>query len=74
MNLWDQLSQIGKNLAGLGQGRLIGLGAVGLAAIAQIIGVQPGTCERQHDGVLDNEMTSFIGGDAPKQTAERTGQ
>ena len=38
MSLWDQLSQIGKNLAGLGQGKLIGLGAVGLAAIALIIG------------------------------------
>jgi flagellar M-ring protein FliF len=38
MNLWDQLSQIGKNLAGLGQGRLMGLGAVGLAAVALIIG------------------------------------
>ncbi|MBA67555.1 MAG: flagellar M-ring protein FliF [Rhizobiales bacterium] len=37
MNLWDQLSQIGKNLAGLGQARLIGLGAVGLAAIALIV-------------------------------------
>lgn len=37
MNLWDQLSQIGRNLAGLGQARLLGLGAVGAAAIALII-------------------------------------
>lgn len=37
MNLFDQLTQIGKNLAGLGQARLIGLGAVGAAAIALIV-------------------------------------
>ncbi|MBW3097388.1 flagellar basal-body MS-ring/collar protein FliF [Pseudohoeflea coraliihabitans] len=37
MNLSEQLSQIGKNLAGLGQARLIGLAGVGLAALMLII-------------------------------------
>lgn len=37
MNLFNQLSQIGKNLSELGQGRLLALGAVGAVAIALII-------------------------------------
>ncbi|MEW7007087.1 MULTISPECIES: flagellar basal-body MS-ring/collar protein FliF [unclassified Lentilitoribacter] len=37
MNLFNQLSQIGKNLSELGQGRLLALGAVGAVAIAVII-------------------------------------
>ena len=37
MNLINQLSQIGKNLSELGQGKLIALGAIGTFAIALII-------------------------------------
>lgn len=37
MNLFNQLSQVGKNLSELGQGRLLALGAVGAVAIALII-------------------------------------
>lgn len=38
MNLWDQLSQIGKNLSGLGQTRLMGLAGVFVFAIVLIVG------------------------------------
>lgn len=37
MNLLNQLSQIGKNLAGLGQGRLVALAGVGVLSVALII-------------------------------------
>lgn len=37
MNLLNQLSQIGRNLAGLGQGRLMALAGVGLLSVALIV-------------------------------------
>jgi len=37
MSLWDQLSQIGKNLSGLGQARLMGLAGIGALSVVLIV-------------------------------------